>query len=270
MIKETSTDTLTIAPHVSTRRRTVVAGSPPCPTAAHEARDYRRSLERAAKSRTCADRPREFSFRGRRWELMADVFAPTDSPSTGVALELLGIGADWQPPCTGPFLEMGCGAGVISVLAALSGAGQVYSCDINPAAVENTWRNAVHADVEDRVHVMQSDLFAALPPGKRFGQIFFSSNYVQAPAGFRYRTMHERAYVDAGYAVHRRYIAEAPRRLAPGGRALLHFSSRGDLDALHRIAEETGSRLRVVRRIRVPERTLDIEHQLIEITAVGG
>ncbi|MCA1674388.1 MAG: 50S ribosomal protein L11 methyltransferase, partial [Actinobacteria bacterium] len=46
-------------------------------------------------------------------------------------------------------LEMGCGAGVAWVLAAQHGCDRVVALDINPAAVENTRRNAARYGVTD-------------------------------------------------------------------------------------------------------------------------
>ncbi len=233
---------------------------------------YVRSLERSRLSLTRPDRPAEFDLMGLRWDLLDEVFAPVFSPSTAVALDLLGL-ADAAPgDWSGSFLEIGCGTGVIAVRGALAGCERVVAADVNPRAVENAALNAVRHGVADRVRAVRSDLFSALQQ-ERFDKVFWSSNYVRAPEDYTYRCMHERAYVDPGYRAHRRYLAEAPRLLAPGGRVLLHFSSRGDLDELYGIAREYGRELRVVRSVELVEGEYGddvVEHLLLEVLAGGG
>jgi release factor glutamine methyltransferase len=58
------------------------------------------------------------------------------------------------------FLEMGCGTGVISVLASKKGA-KVTASDINPVAIENTNLNAKHNNVH--ITTILSDLFEQIP-----------------------------------------------------------------------------------------------------------
>ncbi|MEV4616851.1 methyltransferase [Kitasatospora sp. NPDC049258] len=232
-----------------------------------EVTDYRRSLERSRMSRLRRDGRSTFRLQQREWDLLEGVFAPTDSPSTGIALDLLGLSCGLPGTRTGSLLEIGCGAGVIAVAAALAGCERVVASDINPAAVRNTELNAARHGVGGRVRAVQSDLFAALDPEERFDTIFWSSNYVMAPEGYHYEHVHERAYVDAGYRAHRRFLAEAPDRLRPGGRVLLHFSTRGDLVSLLRLAGQAGRGLRMLHGVVVQEGEYEVEHMLLEVTA---
>ncbi|WP_051093885.1 MULTISPECIES: methyltransferase domain-containing protein [unclassified Streptomyces] len=153
----------------------------------------------------------------------------------------------------GSLLEVGSGTDTIAVSAALPGCARVVASDINVHAVRNAALNATRHGVADRVRAVHSDLFAQLPAEERFDTVYWHSTFGLAPTGYRYRSDHERAYVDPGYAAHRRYLSQAPDRLIPGGRALLHFSSRGDLTTLHRIARETGRQLRPLRSVTVPD-----------------
>ncbi|MEU4847987.1 methyltransferase domain-containing protein [Streptomyces gilvosporeus] len=200
----------------------------------------------------------------REWDLLDEVFAPVYSPSTGIALDFLGLAGPNGGPMPSSLLEIGCGAGVIAVQAALVGCATV-AVDVNERAVENTRLNAQRHGVADRVTAVHSDLFAALDDGTRFDRIFWSSNYVLAPEDYAYRSVHERAYVDPGYRTHRRYLAEAVHRLTDNGSALLHFCDRGDLRGLERIAAECGRELRVLRRSAVLEGQDLVEHILLEI-----
>ncbi|MBE8471481.1 methyltransferase domain-containing protein [Streptomyces justiciae] len=238
-----------------------------------QVQDYQRSLERSRQSLNRADRPDVFTLAGRQWDLLDEVFAPVYSPSTGVALDFLGLtGPGVEEVRRGSFLEIGCGTGAIAVTAALAGHTPVVASDINVRAVENAAVNARRHAMTDRVRAVHGDLFSGLDAGERFDTVFWSSNYVLGPDHYEYRSAHERVYVDAGYRTHRRYLEQAPLRTTSGGRALLHFSSRGDHPRLTRIAEETGRELRVLNSCRVREGEYGneiVEHLLLQIVPVG-
>ncbi|MFI6376416.1 methyltransferase [Streptomyces sp. NPDC050546] len=233
-----------------------------------EIRSYERSLARSSMSRTRGDRPHEFELRGRTWDLLDDVFAPMYSPSTAIALDFLGWTEKVLTPRSGSMLEIGCGTGVIAVTGALAGCERVVASDINRHAVANAALNAARHGVAGRVTAMQSDLFDGLDPEERFELVFWSSNYVLAPSGHVYDSVHDRAYVDAGYAAHRRFLATARDRVAPGGSVLLHFSDRGDVAALGAIADDTGCELRTLDSRRIQEGEHLVEHMLLEIVPV--
>ncbi|MEU6071660.1 MULTISPECIES: 50S ribosomal protein L11 methyltransferase [Streptomyces] len=230
-----------------------------------EIKSYLHSLARSRDSMRPEHRTGVFSLCGREWDLLDTVFAPLHAGTTEIVLDMLGLTDPVGRPWRGAFLEVGCGTGVVAVAAALAGCERVVASDINAEAVANAALNARRHGVADRVRAVHSDLFEGLPAGQLFDTIVWSSPYVRAPEHYRFGTDLERAYVDPGYEAHRRYVNEAPRRLTNGGRALLHFSSRGDLDGLHRIAEETGRRLRVLSRHVVADRGDVVEHFLVEI-----
>jgi release factor glutamine methyltransferase len=227
--------------------------------------DYRRSLERSRQAREHEDRPATFELCGRQWDLLPEVFAPVYSPTTGFSMELMGLTDPAAAPRSGSLLEIGCGTGLVAVASALGGCDRVVAADVNEAAVRNAAMNAERHGVQGRVRTVHSDLFAGLGAAERFDTIFWHSNYVRAPETYRYRTMHERGYVDPGYLTHRRFLIEAPGRLAPGGSVLLHFSERGDLDGLTRIAGECDRVLRVLRSTVFREGEQEVEHMLLKV-----
>ncbi|WP_433855427.1 methyltransferase domain-containing protein [Streptomyces kronopolitis] len=229
-----------------------------------EVQSHLKSLERCNRAMTDPGRPRTFFMTDREWDLLDEVFPPVYSPSTGIALDFLGLTGPHTDKRQSSLLEVGCGTGVISVQAALAGC-TVTAVDINEKAVENTRLNVRRHSVADRVTTVHSDLFATLDDGMRFDRIFWSSNYVLAPADYSYRSIREHAYVDPGYRTHRRYLTESMDYLTDNGSVLLHFCDRGDMSGLEAIAAECGRRLRVLRHRPVLEGADLVEHMLIEV-----
>jgi SAM-dependent methyltransferase len=84
-------------------------------------------------------------------EVNPGVFAPSYTSRTlAEALEI-------QPGDT--VIDVGCGSGVLSFVAAKLGAGRVYGVDLSTAAVEVAKRNATLLGLEDRVEFRVGDLF---------------------------------------------------------------------------------------------------------------
>ncbi|MEV0278835.1 methyltransferase [Streptomyces sp. NPDC050610] len=203
--------------------------------------------------------PHTFTALRKKWDVFPGVFSPEFTPVTAMF-------TTWLPyPPDGAFLEVGSGTGVTAVWAALQGCRRVVALDINPAAVENTRANACRHDVSDRVTVLHSDLFDALPPDVVFDVIFWNSNYVEPPADFSLDTMLHHAFFDPGYAAHRRFLAEAPAHLAPDGRLLLGFSDVGNHELLRQLCDTYGLTLSTLRS-EVRELHMTVEFQLLELT----
>ncbi|MFI0419277.1 methyltransferase [Spongiactinospora sp. 9N601] len=203
------------------------------------------------------DRPTVFTLHGRQWDLLANVFSPACTPATGLFTTWL------EYPAGGTFLEMGCGAGVTAVTAALSGCRAVTAIDINAFAVENARRNAVRHGVADRVRVLRADLFDGLGRDETFDAIFWNSNFVDAPPDFIDDTGLHHAFFDPGYRAHERYLREGPAHLNPGGRLLLGFSDVGNTALLARLAKECDLEMVLVHA----ERRLleqDVEFEIFE------
>lgn len=206
--------------------------------------DFERSLQYSEADVVRPDRPGEFRMCGREWDLLDGVFAPIYRPSTRASLDFLGL---TSTTCRMPksMLEMGSGTGIVSVMAALSGCHHVVATDVNPRAVANTRMNAARHGVADRVTSVHSDLYSGVQH-ERFDLVFWNSPFILAPDGYAYRSMHERAFVDAGYAAHRRFFTDTPARLTSTGSVLLVLSStKGDMQRLHQVAEDCGCRLHV-------------------------
>lgn len=206
-------------------------------------------------------RPATFALHGRTWDLLpgGGPARPEPQAAAAAALKLLGFGEPGARPRTGSFLEVGSGAGVVAVCAALAGHERVVATDGDPRAVRTTALNAARHGLAHRVRAVEGELFSGLRPGERFSTVYWRSEHA-----CHWRGHHGPDPAD--YAAHRRYLTEAPGRTETGGTALLHFTDRGDVPGLWDLAEACGRELRVLRGRRVREAAGMVEHLLFGIT----
>lgn len=176
----------------------------------------------------------EYECMGRNFVIHKNVFPPTHFQSTGIFTKHLPYIRG------GSFLEIGCGAGVTAVTAALEGCSPVVASDISEEAVLNARANAILHGVAALVSTRHGDLFDVLQDDERFDIIFWNSNFVFVPEDYVFDKGIMRAFCDAGYATHRRFLKEAPRHLNPGGMLLMGFSSQGSESALEELLSESG------------------------------
>lgn len=126
-------------------------------------------------------------------------------------------------------LEIGVGSGAVSLaLARERPKWKLVAVDTSTEALEVAARNAARHELEDRVRLLESDLFDALP-GARFDLVVANPPYVDPAAEGRLapELAHEpRAALFAeagGMALLSRIIREAPRYLAAGALLALEF-----------------------------------------------
>lgn len=134
-------------------------------------------------------------------------------------------------------LDLGTGSGLSAIVAAQR-ARCVTATDINPEAVRCTRINAWLNRVDDRVEVLEGDLFT--PVGnRRFDVIAFN------PPFFRGEPRDRLDQAWRSTDVIERFAAEARDHLSPEGFALVVYSSSADEAALRRAFEANGLRYNV-------------------------
>lgn len=190
--------------------------------------------KRIAATQRSDEAQRIFRYGDRAFVVFEGVFSPVEFRSTRIFTANL-------PYASGrSFLEIGCGAGVTAIVAALSGCQPVVATDISMAAVENARFNARAHGVDDIVTIRQGDLFEPIAEHELFDTIYWNSNFVYAAPDYRCSDDLHRAFIDPGYECHARFLAEAPRHLAPGGSLLLGFSSLGNEELLRNLCLARG------------------------------
>lgn len=112
---------------------------------------------------------RLYKYEDLRLEIAPEVFHPGFFFSTQMLLQYIGK----LPLQKKEFLELGCGSGLISMIAAKKGA-YVTATDINPVAVEFLKKNCFRNKLQ--LKVLQSDLFDDMP-GKQYDVIAINPPY---------------------------------------------------------------------------------------------
>lgn len=184
-------------------------------------RFYRPLLQRyLQKGRSCR-------YAGLRLFVPAGVFHPAFFGSTRVMAAFLRK----QELQGKSLLEIGCGSGLLSLVAAGQGA-EVTALDINPAAVACCRDNAARNGLP--LQACQSDLFDKLP-ARRFDVILSNPPYFEGEPGDAAAAAW---YTGEDHRFFRRFFGRLPQYAHPGSRIWLILSESCNLEAIEAIARQ--------------------------------
>lgn len=190
-----------------------------------------------------ATEPYKIRYKDRNFIVYPNVFSPKYFPDTFWFEQNLKI----QPEDS--FLEIGSGTGLISVMAAIKGAGKVTAVDINPAAVKNTTENVFLNHVSPKFRILEGDVFEPIPAGQKFDVIFWFAPFMHVNADKSSLTDLEKAVFDPNYVSLKKYLSGARHYLSQRGKLYLGYSpTHGDMDVLETLAKEYGWSVSVVAR----------------------
>ncbi|MFC0110068.1 methyltransferase [Kibdelosporangium aridum] len=215
-----------------------------------EARDFELIIGQNIIDRYHADDTRSdvFELLGRQWDLLDDVWPPAYSPGGELYADLIPFGE------MSAFLEMGCGTGIMSVLAALAGTKRVLGLDLNPNAVRNTEMNAKRHGVADRVTARESDLYSAVEPGEKFDGIYWNPPFFDAPEEFVDNSIWHETMFDPNFAKLRTFLKDGLDLLTPSGKVYLWFGEAlGNPTLVGDLAKETGYTLNILKKVEMDE-----------------
>ena len=145
--------------------------------------------------------------------------------------ELLGDGLAFldEPQSVETILDLCTGSGCLAILAAYAFPdARIVAADLSPDALAVAKRNIADHGLEDRIELVEGDLFAPLA-GRLFDLILTNPPYVSAatmsalPAEFRAEPALALAGGEDGLDIVRRILAEAPSHLTPRGGILCEF-----------------------------------------------
>lgn len=141
----------------------------------------------------------EHTHMGYRLRVHPDVFSPFIAPSGRLSFALAGLPLFNNKDV----LDVGSGAGIFGVFAALSGARRVIGIDVNPSAVENATDNARSVRVARRTTFIGGNLFDPLDANDCFDVIFADLPFTNGdPAD-----MLDRAFYDKDLLSIRHFVA---------------------------------------------------------------
>lgn len=148
------------------------------------------------------------------------------------------------------FLEIGCGTGIFSVLAALDGAECVVAVDINSDAVANTIENAKLHGVDGRLKVIEGDMFCPLEKGSAFDIIFFNIPFCHINCNTKELSMLGKSLFDPEHDLLHRFFKEGQDYLRPNGRLILGYSTtHGDIQLMHEWADKYGWKTSLISKV---------------------
>lgn len=140
-------------------------------------------------------------------------------------------------------LDMGCGSGIIGVVAALKKA-NVMAVDINIEAVKCTLQNFEQNGIS--AEVKQSDIFNELDSSKKFDIILFNPPYYK----YEPRNDFERGFGGGkDYKVIRKFVSDSKKFLAKDGFLCMIISSDMGIDQMTAILAENGYNYKILQQI---------------------
>jgi release factor glutamine methyltransferase len=178
--------------------------------------------------------PRNFNYKTISVEIIPGVFHPGFFFSTKLLIAFL----EKQNLAETKFLEMGCGSGIVSIVAAKQQA-KVTALDIFPDAISCTKKNAEKNHVE--ISVVESDLFipkiSGTFPSQQFDIIAVNPPYYKktpaSPDQFAW-------YCGENLEYFQRFFQQARNFVNASSRIFMVLSDECDIAGIKSIAEKNG------------------------------
>jgi methylase of polypeptide subunit release factors len=177
-------------------------------------------------------------------------------------------------------IDMGCGSGVLSIVAARLGAGEVHGVDAAPDTVEIATLNAERLGVADRTRFYQGDLFDPLPRDLKADVIIGDVSGIPDPvARVTGWFPSGRGGGPRGSELPIRMLREAPGWLKEGGKLLLPTGTLQDETSILQVAKDLFGRLTklVERQFPLPAVVAEsqevlslVKERVVELTQRGS
>ena len=184
------------------------------------------------------------------FELTPDVLIPR--PETELIVEVGFELLKQQPAPTLADIGTGSGCIAISLLHELPNA-RAVAVDLSPAALAVATKNAERHQVINRLRLVESNLFSAIDPGKRFDTIVSNPPYVPTAelTALQREVQHEpHSALDGGadgLAFVRRLLRDAPRFLRAGGYLVFEIGI-GQGETIEQLIDQTAWELVEIRK----------------------
>jgi methylase of polypeptide subunit release factors len=200
------------------------------------------------------------SWRGRLGPFDLKVGPATFRPSTISTLVADSIEVD----DTTTVIDVGCGSGILSIIAAKLGAKMVYAVDAAPGTVEVGEQNARDHGVADRVRFFEGNVFDPLPEGLEadllIGDISGIPDTLAAASGWFPSGL---SGGPTGAELPLRMLEEARRYLRKGGKLLLPTGTLQDENSILERARTAFGSLKKLAERNIPLPAALAEHPVL-------
>jgi release factor glutamine methyltransferase len=173
--------------------------------------------------------PHKVSVLGRIYEISENVFNPKFYYTSIFMAKHIKV----QPDDL--VLDMGTGSGIQAITAGQT-ASRVIAVDINPEAVRFAKRNVIANGLENRISIIQSDLFSSLNSEHRFDVILFTPPYLKGII----KTSFDHALFDPNKELAYRFFRDAKDYIKPNGYVQMLYSSVAGPERILEIPEQFG------------------------------
>lgn len=198
--------------------------------------------ELAAASRDNTEKG-EVTILGRPFVVMPKVFDPRVFFSTAWFADTVSKLVSGESD----FCEIGCGTGAVSITVLLENPLlEAIVGDVNPYAVVNTIENAELHGVEERLGVLESNVFDNFPKSKKYDSIFWAMPFGYVEEDEEMDVVDLQTF-DPGYRAIKQFFETAQNYLKPNGRLLIGFSHEiGTDELLEEIAKKNNFSLKLI------------------------
>lgn len=179
-------------------------------------------------SRIYLRKERSWSYGDLKFKVLPGIFHPGLFISTRILMDMLKV----MEVKGRTVLELGCGSGAISVLAASKGA-LVTASDIDPKAIENTELNASKNRVE--IETIKSDLLDSI--SREFDVIFINPPYYPKDPS---RPEEVAFYCGTDHVYFKRLFQQLAERITSVSQVFMILSEDCRIDRIKEIALENG------------------------------
>lgn len=199
--------------------------------------------------------PYMVEFFGYQLELLPNVFCPAYGEGSFLMGHYITHCLDIEE--SDVVLDMGTGSGALAILTA-NIAATVVASDISPFAVECANNNVLRLGLEQKITILNGDLFEKIKPKNQFSLIFFNTPFMKGKP----KNWLEMALYDNEYSTLEKFIKNIKYFLRDSGRIYLAFSNCGDTDYLFDLIEDEKMNIKIVRHL-----SGEIEYYIYELTA---